>query len=105
MGGQPFGGEGNDWIDGIDADDAADFLNGGAGQAILFAGKNDSLTGGHGADTFVIRLGDATEDTLPEITDFEAVRTALTSHLTSKEVSMKIQRLNLKNKQTEQFMS
>ena len=67
-----FGGEGNDWIDGIDADDAADFLNGGAGQDILFAGKNDILTGGHGADTFVIRLGDATEDTLPEITDFRS---------------------------------
>ena len=67
-----FGEEGNDWIDGIDADDAADFLNDGAGQDILFAGKNDILTGGHGVDTFVIRVGDATEDTRPEITDFRS---------------------------------
>ncbi|AXI49028.1 type I secretion protein [Sulfitobacter sp. SK012] len=69
-----FGGWGDDLINGVEAGsndaentdtDDGDFLNGGSGDDVLIAGKNDIVTAGNGEDTIVlgdwINQGDAAE--------------------------------------------
>ena len=48
------GGWGNDLLDGRDSDDGFDYLNGGEGDDTLIAGRGDYLSGGGGADRFVV---------------------------------------------------
>lgn len=82
------GGRGTDDIDGGDGADTlwggdpgapdadADFLNGGAGDDLLFLGAGDYGNGGEGADAFAlheIRAGDP----VAQITDFDAAEDSL----------------------------
>ena len=48
------GGWGDDLLDGRDSDDGFDYLNGGEGDDTLIAGRGDYLSGGGGADRFVV---------------------------------------------------
>ncbi len=61
-----FGGAGHDVITGGDDIDV-DYLNGGAGDDHLTAGQFDKLSGGTGADTFVVAV-----DAQAEVMDFDA---------------------------------
>ncbi len=83
-----FGGHGNDVISGIEDDsttaalddidagdsvfgETSDFLNGGAGDDLMIAGKDDYVTAGDGFDTIV--TGDwITEGHATDISDFNA---------------------------------
>ncbi len=93
-----FGGAGNDTLEGMDGDDlliggdgadtlqggraddtldgrgdgASDYLNGEDGDDRLIGGRGDLLTGGAGADSFILRA-----DTEGVITDFDATQDRL----------------------------
>lgn len=54
------GGMGNDVIEGGREDGAVDTLSGGAGDDTLRAGPGDIVTGGDGADDFILQGGDLT---------------------------------------------
>lgn len=78
-----FGGWGDDRISDLDEEDRtmgdtdrADFLNGGAGDDTLEAGAGDILTGGIGADHFVLRdFGDGA--TPAEVLDYDPAEDTL----------------------------
>ncbi len=61
-----FGGEGNDFLFAIDstggAEDAANILDGGAGNDGLYGSGNDELRGGSGSDRFYVRVNDHITD-------------------------------------------